>query len=688
MRFVFVAFLILLSGFGASASKPLYLSYEQRMILSYMLAGAGESESVQKSYADRLERMVRSYWEAPVKKVPVARFTEFLEIYRGEWPQSHSLEQDLKMIEARATRGRVEFVARTPELQSQIDNFMRLQNRELAQKAQSNPQFKALQSVENVKSMIQAAGVRGAIDSVKKNRWIQAGFQMSSQIVEEQMKLIQETSSTVADLGSRPGEVDPMRIFILSTLKEYFSRLSSSSRKNILSQMVGGNLNASPIERFELMVLSSGPQFQKLLQIMAREAGMPPELLRVFKRLESKAMAVPPALVRELFEAERSRYNWVNYDVKPLGTGTMAQVHRGTIRQGNAEQKVVIRFLKPEITERVAEDYRILRELAPLIDAHPVMKAQGFPKVTPLVEDLNRTVTDELSLKDTVDRQLQANQVYEKQLFFSGREYKNYIETLVPDVYSFEPSSKLHVQEMLYGEKLDKVAEFYAQSIPDLKKGVVEEITKMWIQELIFGSGFFHSDLHQGNFLVDFGDEKIRVALLDYGMGGQISRQMQAQILILSAGIELNRSDIISEALWNLRDTQRTQLSLSEFTRIVSDRVSEVQQGKIPYQSLDRWSAWAINSGLRFPYSFVSMNRGLVILDKSLKEAGSDKSVTSIGKALAPHHVRSIIGDLRLGGKLSWAEITRLGWIVATKNPEALAAPASVVRSCKAVYLK
>lgn len=687
MRFLLALFLVLCSGFGAFASKPLYLSYEQRLILSYLLAGTGQSEAVQNSYADRLERMMRAYWEAPVQRVQVSKFTDFLEIYRGEWPQSHSLEQDLKIIETRPTRGRVEFVARTPQLQSQIDNFILLQTRELKQKAISQPQFKALDNVETVKSLIQTAGVRGAIDSVKKNRWIQAGFQLSTQVVEEQMKLIQETSASVAELGSRQGEVDPMRIFILSTLKEYFSRLSLKSRTQILSQMIGSNLNASPVERFELMVLSSGPQFQKLLQIMARESGMPSELLRVFKRLESKAMAVPPQLVRELFEAERSRYNWVRYDLKPLGTGTMAQVHKGAIRIGGKEQEVVIRFLKPEVAERVAEDYRILRELAPIIDANPVMKAQGFPKVTPLVEDLNRTVTDELSLKDTVDRQLQANHVYEKQLFFDGLEYKNYIETTVPDVYAFDPSSKLHVQELLRGEKLDKLADFYRESIPDLKKGLIEEITKMWIQELIFGSGFFHSDLHQGNFLVDFSDEKIRMALLDYGMGGRISRQMQAQILILSAGIELNRADIIADSLWNLRDAERTSLPFSEFSKIVESRVREIQQGRLPYQSLDRWSAWAINSGLRFPYTFVSMNRGLVILDKSLKEAGSDKTVTSIGKSLAPKNVRSIVGDLRLGGKLSWAEITRLGWIVATKDPEAPLA-ASVIRSCKAIYLK
>jgi predicted unusual protein kinase regulating ubiquinone biosynthesis (AarF/ABC1/UbiB family) len=592
------------------------------------------------------------------------------------------------MLESRPTRGPVEFVARTAELQRQIDNFILLQNSELKQKATSHPQFKALENVETIKSLIQTAGVRGAIDSVKKNRWTQAGFQLITQIVEEQMKLIQDTSSAIAELGSRPGEVDPMRIFILSILNEYFSRLSPTSRKQILSQMIGSNLNASSLERFELMVLSSGPQFQKLLQIMAREAGMPAELLKVFKRLESKAMAVPPQLVRDLFEAERARYNWVRYDVKPLGTGTMAQVHKGAIRIGNREQEVVIRFLKPEVAERVAEDYRILRELAPIIDANPVMKAQGFPKVTPLVEDLNKTVTDELSLKDTVDRQLQANQVYEKQLFFNGREYKNYVETIVPEVYAFEPSSKLHVQELLRGEKLDKVAELYRDSIPDLKRGLIEEITRMWIQELIFGSGFFHSDLHQGNFMVDFSDEKIRVALLDYGMGGSISRHMQAQILILSAGIELNRADILTEALWNLRDAQTTTLTLAEFSQMVGTRVREIQTGRLPYQSLDRWSAWAINSGLRFPYSFVSMNRGLVILDKSLKEAGSNKTVTSIGKSIAPHFVLSIIGDLRLGGKLSWAEITRLGWIVATKNPQAPAALAAVGRSCKAVYLK
>ncbi|MCE3010122.1 MAG: AarF/UbiB family protein [Proteobacteria bacterium] len=676
--------------FARTGEKPLYLSYEQRLVFSYLLAGSGASEEKQLEIADRFEKEVRRYFSEEPKEVQVKSFQEFLKLYRGEWPNSYSLESDLTLIEASPARGPLLFKGATPALQKQIDGFTLAQNEELYERAKSQLSLRPLLEFESKKDLLVDNSLRSLFKKQDKRDWILKGFSAVSSIVQEQIRAIQETGASVAKVGEgsgqQSGQHEAMKAFIMSALKEYFGRLSLDSKKQILSQFIGANLNAGPVEKFELMILASGPQFQKLLQVVARESGINPELLKIFKKLESKAKPIPAPLVRELFEAERDRYRWVSYEAQPLGTGTMAQVHKGVVSTPRGDQEVVIRFLKPEISLRVAEDHRILVEMAPMIDANPIIKAEGFPKVLPLVEDLNRTVTDELSLQDTIARQQKGQEVYSREVTFKGVNYRNVMEIKVPEVISPDPESKLHVQELVPGEKLDKLMEVYGDVIPDLKKVIMEEISKVWAREVLFGSGFFHSDLHQGNFLVDFTEPKLRISILDFGMGGTISREVQANILVLGAGIELLRSDVITEALWKISDKQRNELSNQQLGEKVAARVQEIRAGKLEFQSLDRWSAWAIDEGIRFPYEFVSLNRGMVILDKSLQDAGSKESLSSIAKIMAPRHVRSILSDLRAGGLLSFADLVKLGWVVGTEaNESKVYRPVFGVR-CEKVY--
>ncbi len=188
--------------------------------------------------------------------------------------------------------------------------------------------------------------------------------------------------------------------------------------------------------------------------------------------------------------------------------------------------------------------------------------------------------------------------------------------------------------------------------------------------------------------MLEVTEPKIVLSILDFGMGGQITREMQASILLLGAGIELNRADLLTEALWKLAEPGKSEISRQELTSKVEARLAAIKNGRLPFQTLDQWSAWAINEGVRFPYSFVSMNRGLVILDRSLKDAGSDRSMTSIAKGMTPFHIQSILKDLRAGGLLSWNDISRLGWVVATKqnrtqSPERVVAP----MRCERLYL-
>lgn len=613
-------------------AKPLYLSYEQRVILSYALAGTGESQEVKNELFGRLISQIEAYQSKAIVETQVSSFEDFLKQYRGEWPNSHSLDKDLELFEKAPSPAPKKWVAKTPELQNQIEGFIQAQNKMLVEKISLGTRNPQIQDFSQLSI-----------------------YNKASDFFLSQIQNIEDISNAVStDMISKDNK-DPVTKLIPLASKEYFKRLDLSSKKQIINLFLGNDLNASGLKKFELMIAASGPQFQKLLQILARQSGISPSMLKVFKQLESSVQPVPEPLVRELFESEKENYNWLSYELKPIGTGTMAQVHKGLIATEFGPIEVVIRFLKPDIEKRVHEDHRILSEIAPIIDKDPSLKNTGVPKIEPLVDDLDRTVRDELSLKDTIQRQNDAFLVYNNKSLENFDSYKNYVEFEVPKVIKGKDESKLHVQQLMPGSKLDKTQIELGHLLPDLKQKVVESVAKMWTEEALFKSGFFHSDLHQGNFLVDFSDERIRISILDFGMGGYITTTEQRNMLLLGAGIRLKNPEIIGQALWNLSDKENNKIKETDFFVSVNKNIHK------DLHTNDQWTSWSITQGLRFSYTFLGLMRGMTILNKSLEEAGSSMNIDEIAIQLIKKHPLQTFSDLKKFNLIKSSEFIELG---------------------------
>ncbi len=672
IKSLFLPFVLLVYGsFSVAAqvrtdASARILSYEKRLVLSYLLAGADESPEVQNRLVQRLQKTVKAYSALPPQEIKLRQFSEFLEAYRGPWPNSNSLNSDLQLIEKGMLRGPVKFRAGDSGLQTQIDRFMATQNQDLLNQSSSLLAIK-LQELKSNLGGLNLGSLKGGFNSIKESildhpELVTKGFELVSKIYQQQVQVINQIGPQIAQSGQL-NQMDPnMKLFIEAVLQNYFSRLGSASKKQIVSQFLSLDLNATSMEKFEVLLMSGGPQFQKLMQIVSGGPGLDPAFQTLLKKLESKVSPVPPVLVQELFERERSLYHWNSFELKPLGTGTMAQVHKGSIPTANGPEDVVIRFLKPGIDLRVKEDGQILLEIAKILDADSRFKKAGLPRLLPVVQDLNQTIMDELDLQATIRRQKQGRQVYNQTLIFRGQKYKTDLKINVPDVIQLSPNSNLMVQELISGKKLHSEAELYHEMIPDLEKIIIENIAKMWIEEVIYKSGFFHSDLHQGNFMVDVQDPRIQLNILDFGMGGVLTKDAQSQILLAVVGITLSRADLVARGYWAVSSKAENQISQSELTRQIEQRMKSQKASLGAKEDFSQWTSWAMDQGLKFPYEFVSMNRGVLILDQALKSVGSTQTLTDFAEKLAPKYARNIYVGWRARELLSNTELIRLGW--------------------------
>lgn len=665
---LFVFVLLSLSFASSSQPKGLYLSLEQRIVLSYAVQAYGLPENQQEVYLERAQAYIQKALVLPPATIKVANFNEFLAHFRGEWPSTNSLEQDLLILESKPIRPLFTNYVASPRVRRQIEAYMAEQVSEAAQWLHG--------------AKVPLAASLGKLPMLRK-----FVVQLGSQVTEGFFTEFDQLGGKMSQSSQVWGDDLMMRKLLETLFGEYFSRLSLDSKKLIVSSFVGGNLRMSDLEKFETLIQNSGPSLQKLLQIVARQRGMDPELKRVLQRLESSVRPVPWVQVQELLMKEAGAERFVSFERKPLGVGSMAQVHRAKIKnpQGGRSGDVVVRFIKPGIAARVAEDGRILQAVAQILDSSKDFAAVGGPKLKPLVEEVTRTVEAELHQDETKLRQIQGKVFYDRDVAVNTPGYKGELHIRVPKILEISesnPSSQLMIQEMVFGKKLESEYRAYQDIMPHLKQAVSEAIAAMWAEEVLFGKGFYHSDLHQGNFLVQVTDAAIKVNVLDFGMGGLLPREMQNQVLVLAAGIDSLNTKLIVDSFWKIaKDADRVGVSKEELSIQVTQVLNEIKTHQRAEMDLEKWTIWMTDRGFSLPYDFVNLNRGLVIINKMLKEAGSPYDATQIMRRIAIRQPINLLRRLVVEEKVPKLDLLKLGWV-----QTGLLLKGGAVR-CEAVFL-
>lgn len=664
-----ITFSIGLGSFGFAnpiqqkSTQKMFLSFEQRLVASYLLQIEGQPASEKSKLIKRMKNTFMKMKEKGVHVFYANSFEEFLTQFRGEWPNTHSLDLDLKLIEKRASRGIPLYHSNDPKVLEEIGNYIENHYKTLADFAQSqpesnehnyNPFFQNEKNNELFYDLVSTVFNSDNDDKIEESlKWT---IELIEPIISKQLDILNHIGEQVAN-SSATSDLDIATKELLQMLvTEYFKMLSPESKKLIVSNFMGENIFSTDFQKFKLMILSSGPSLQKLLQIIGRDKNIPKDMAEIFLELEDAVRSVPWELIEPMVESEKRNYQFVSFDHEPLGVGTMAQVHKAKMVYNNKVIEIVVRFLKPGIERRVYEDDRILKHIATILDQHPLLLQLGAPKMAPLIEDATETVVAELNQEETKKQQNYAasKNVYEKEFTIQLLGKKRTIKVHVPKVYTSYYPSQFMVQELVKGGKFDNVMKNVQ---PMEKQLTMETLAYIWTNEAMFKSGFFHSDLHQGNFLVEYKSDTTQFNILDFGMSGIISEKIQSSFMLLGVAIEALNSDKIIDAFWSLSDQKRNFISYTDFKKRVQDKVIQMHYKKEKLWSLEIWAAWALDQGIRFPAQFVGLNRGMGTITKLLQDIGSKETVDSIGLKIAGKKPLRVMKNLIIDGGIRPADV-------------------------------
>ncbi len=261
-----------------------------------------------------------------------------------------------------------------------------------------------------------------------------------------------------------------------------------------------------------------GPTFVKLGQVLSTRADLvPQQWADEFKKLQNNVPGVEYSVMQKVLEEEfpgRVKKLFRSIQKKPIGAGSMAQVHRARLRDGT---RIVLKILRPGIREVTAIDMEILRSVAELIEEH--FANLGYSPVEAVSEFAKE-------LKREVDLTHEGRSTDRLRGLFKDDE-----EVVFPVVHWEATTINVLAMDEIDGLVLSQLKPD-ALSDGDRRRVVENGARAVFLQCLDYG--FFHADPHPGNLLALPGG---RIAFVDCGMTGSLDPNTTQHLANLVSGV-------------------------------------------------------------------------------------------------------------------------------------------------------
>ncbi|HEY9431277.1 MAG TPA: AarF/ABC1/UbiB kinase family protein [Blastocatellia bacterium] len=284
-------------------------------------------------------------------------------------------------------------------------------------------------------------------------------------------------------------------------------------------------------ERVRLALEELGATFIKLGQFLSTRADLlPPEYQTELAKLQDSAPPFDSKMAKEMIEAELCQPTgalFASFELEPLAAASIGQAHAATLRDGS---EVIVKVRRPGVVEQVEEDLEILQNLASAMSRH--WEFAALYDVEGLAQEFAQTLRSELNYLQ------EARNAERFALNFAGD-----AKVHIPRVFWEMTTSRALTLERIRGVKVSDLDSLEANGID--RRAMAERGTEV-ILKMIFEDGFFHADLHPGNFFIETDG---RYGLIDFGMVGSVDERLQGRLAGLLLALAARNYDQIVDAL-------------------------------------------------------------------------------------------------------------------------------------------
>ena len=402
---------------------------------------------------------------------------------------------------------------------------------------------------------------------------------------------------------------------------------------------------AAPAEELAKDLEALGPTFIKLGQLFSTRADLlPGPYLDALERLQDQIEPFPYEEVEKIVSGElgvRISKAFADFNPVPLAAASLAQVHRAYMRDGRT---VVVKVQRPDIRELIVGDLDALNEIAHFIDEHTELGKR--------YEFENMLVSLRKSLLRELDFTIEANNLHTIRQNLA--EFENIV---IPEPIDDYTTTRVLTMEYIEGKKITSLNPLRLLEVDGSL--LADELFSAYLKQFLV-DGIFHADPHPGNVFVTDDD---RIALLDLGMIGRVTRTFQDNFLRLLLAISEGRGEIAAEAAIKMGEAKEN-FDRRSFERRITDLVAEnsdavlskMNAGKVTLE-ITRISA---DSWFSLPAEFTMIAKALMNLDRVvytldqtfdpnavIREEANEILQRNIVKTMAPNNLLSGVVDLK-----------------------------------------
>ena len=262
---------------------------------------------------------------------------------------------------------------------------------------------------------------------------------------------------------------------------------------------------------FTNQLIKLGSAFIKIGQLLsARPDLIPNTWIQELSKLQDQVPNFSFTQVEETIRNELgSKFNEIDQIIcDPVGSASLAQVHRATLKDG---KKVVFKVQRPNLKELFIIDLGIMQQIAGLLQKNKNW-SRGRNWVE-IAKECRKVLMKELDFN--CEAQYAARF---RQQFLDDENVE------VPEVIWDMSSEKVLCLSYVEGTKISDLEKLKSQEI-DLSK--IAEIGAISYLKQLVNYGFFHADPHPGNLAVS---SEGKLIFYDFGMMGNISNNLQTRL--------------------------------------------------------------------------------------------------------------------------------------------------------------
>lgn len=410
---------------------------------------------------------------------------------------------------------------------------------------------------------------------------------------------------------SSTGDVDPEGRFDLSpkTRRARMREILRIVRKHKL-------LSSVTPEEFRAMLEDLGPSFVKIGQTLSTRSEILPQVYcDELSKLQAECEPLPFAEIMAALDQEygaRRAEIFASIDSTPLGSASLAQVHRARLATG---EEVAVKIQRPGVKATMALDIDIMRVLAR--QASRVIKDDQFVDLREVVEEMWSTFLEETDFRREAENLEEFARLNSGCVFIGS-----------PHVYSDLCTEYVLVMEYVDGIPINQADRLRALGY-DLEEIGVKLLDNYATQ--VLDHGFFHADPHPGNLLIRGG----QIVYIDLGIMGRLSMRDRAGFGAIIEAVGKRDAADLKEAL--IRFAVQKDNAAIDHARFLADLDGLLADyGSVDISQIDVGSmlndimALTRSCRVMLPSSVTNVARGLVTVEGTVAAYIGEQNIVSI----------------------------------------------------------